>query len=161
MGLAATVKHRTPGRLRLKLRETDLSDFNPDDLRRIIDHFRASGEAQSVEGNRLTKTILIRAADDKRLQEILDKADKEGLFAISEATPLTRPTIGLLDVRDAIDRFFREISDGQLDFKSGIAVVMVGLSIRQFFVGKFLPAGLTMVFYALGLLEIKKMERSR
>lgn len=158
MGMAATVKHRTPGRLRLKVLD---EDFSPEELKKVVDHFRVGGEALSVEANLLTKTLLIKAADDKRLQEILDKADKEGLFAITEAEGTKSAAIGLLELREAVDRFFRDISDGRLDFRSGMAAVMVGLGLRQAFVGKFLPAGLTLVFYALGLLEIKKIEKNR
>jgi hypothetical protein len=156
MGMAATVKHRTPGRLRMTLR-----DAGQDDLKSLVDHFRGTADVQAVESNLLTKTLLIKAQSDEKLQAVLDKADAEGLFELTEAEAdesQRNSTLTLQDVRSAIDRFFRDISDNRLDFNSGMAVIMVGLGLRQLWIGKFLPAGLTLVFYALGLLQVKRVE---
>lgn len=158
MAYAAHIAHKTPGRIRLQM---DAPSMTSQELRETLVQLQTLVGKPKLRANALTRTIVLEGMDDAKIQDVLDQAQSTGVLTVREKAPPSEPRSipELLHAfRVGSDRYLKEVSDGRLDFKSGVALTMAGLGLRQSLRGKFLPAGLTMVFYALGMLEIDKID---
>lgn len=161
MAYSAHIVHKTNGRVRLQMDDPSIS---MQDMREALVQLQSLSMEQRVRGNPLTRTILVEDSSDHRIQEVLDKAQETGviqLHARKEAPAKRTLATALHEMREGCDGFLRDVSDGRLDFKSGVALTMAGLGLKQSLSGKFLPAGLTLIFYAIGMLELEEMSRNK
>lgn len=155
MSLSASIKHHTPGRLRLQFSE---SDFAGGELREAIQALRRSPTLRKVQGNHLTHTLLLEADNEANLQSALQAVAKAEFIHLQ--TPKTEeepvPLAELLSKFGGnCDRFIKENSGGRLDLRTGLIMGLSGLGISQMVSGKFLPAGMTLLMYAMGMANPK------
>ncbi len=155
MTLSASVKHRVPGRLRLQFSE---SDFDQAELREAIQALRRSPRLRKVQGNPLTRTLLIEAESDSHLQSALREAAEAVVIQMNPEQPKEKASNKPLRIdwqrfRNVCDRNLREYTDGRIDFRAAVILLMTGLGLKQMMGGKMLPAGLTMLMYVAGYLN--------
>jgi hypothetical protein len=154
MTLSASVKHRAPGRLRLQL---DEEDFNQVRLQDAVQALRRSSNLRRVQGNPVTRTILLEAESDAELDSALEEVS---VAQVIELKPNLKGEQGPESLHDSwnrmmkkADRFLDDVSDGRMDMRSAVVVGLAVLGIGQMTRGKFLPAGMTMLMYAAGLMD--------
>lgn len=168
MSYSARVVHRTPGRLRLQI-EGEPAALTPEVMRATMVQLQGYSMSQRVRGNPLTRTIVIEGESDQALEKVLDQAEEQGVLRLrtSLEAPQGAPredmsvAAALGAFREKCDGFLAEVSDGRLDLKSTIAWGMAGLGLKQSLSGKFLPAGMTLMMYAIGMLELDQMDKRR
>lgn len=163
MSYSARVVHKTPGRLRLQI-EGETADLTPEAMRATMVQLQAYSMSQRVRGNPLTRTIVLEGDSDQALEKVLDKAQEQGVIQLHSAQAVGEPeSIGevLGSFREKCDGFLRDVSRGSLDLKSTLAWGLAGLGLKQSLSGKFLPAGMTLLMYAIGMLELDQMDKRR
>ncbi len=153
MTLSASVKHRAPGRLRLQVSE---EDFNQVRLQDAVQALRRSSNLRRVQGNPVTRTILLEAESDAELDSALEEVAEAHVIELkpvqtSEQTESLHESWNRMMTK--ADRILDEISDGRMDMRSAVVVGLSVLGIGQMTRGKFLPAGMTMLMYAAGLMD--------
>ncbi|MCX6127807.1 MAG: hypothetical protein NTX25_01935 [Proteobacteria bacterium] len=157
MAALARIKHKTGGRLRLQLSK-DESGVDP--WEETLHTLKQSKLLKLRESNHRTRSILIEAKDEQHLQSALDQLSHAELLSLADDRSLsTAPkTAGdyFHQTCSELDTFLRESSDNRLDLRSTTALVMAGLGLQQLLNRHFLPAGLTMVIYAIGFLEVSR-----
>ncbi len=162
MSYTARVVHRTPGRLRLQMEGSDLTDTA---LRETMVQLQSYSMSQRVKGNLLTRTIVLESDSDGSLEKVLDQASEAGVLEIGPQMPLAQeartPSIRdlVISFREKCDSFLKEVSGNSLDLKSATAWTLAGLGVKQSLSGKFLPAGMTLVIYAMGMLQLDEMDK--
>jgi len=134
------------------------SDFDQVELREAIQALRRSPRLKKVQGNPLTRTLLIEAEDDSHLQSALREAAEAVVIQMNPEEHREKASNKPLRIdwqrfRKACDRNLREYSDGRIDFRAGVILLLTGLGIKQMLGGKMLPAGLTMLMYVAGYLD--------
>jgi len=154
MTLSASVKHRAPGRMRLQL---DEEDFNQVRLQDAVQALRRSSNLRRVQGNPVTRTILLEAESDAELDSALEEVSVAQVIELKpnlqgEEAPESLHESWNRMMKKA-DRFLDDVSDGRMDMRSAVVVGLAILGIGQMTRGKFLPAGMTMLMYAAGLMD--------
>jgi hypothetical protein len=154
MTFSASVKHRAPGRMRLQL---DEEDFNQVRLQDAVQALRRSSNLRKVQGNPVTRTILLEAESDAELDSALEEVSIAQVIELKpklqgEEAPESLHESWNRMMRKA-DRFLDEVSDGRMDMRSAVVVGLAILGVGQMTRGKFLPAGMTMLIYAAGLMD--------
>lgn len=154
MTLSASVKHRAPGRMRLQL---DEEDFNQVRLQDAVQALRRSSNLRRVQGNPVTRTILLEAESDAELDSALEEVSVAQVIELKPNLQGEEAPESLHDswnrMMKKADRFLDEVSDGRMDMRSAVVVGLAILGIGQMTRGKFLPAGMTMLMYAAGLMD--------
>jgi hypothetical protein len=154
MTLSASVKHRAPGRLRLQL---DEEDFNQVRLQDAVQALRRSSNLRRVQGNPVTRTILLEAESDAELDSALEEVSVAQVIELKPNLKGEQEPESLHDswnrMMKKADRFLDDVSDGRMDMRSAVVVGLAVLGIGQMTRGKFLPAGMTMLMYAAGLMD--------
>ncbi len=82
MTLSASVKHRAPGRLRLQVSE---EDFNQVRLQDAVQALRRSSNLRRVQGNPVTRTILLEAESDADLDSALEEVAEAHVIELKPA----------------------------------------------------------------------------
>lgn len=134
--VAASICSETPGRLRLRL---ERAGRNEEALFAIAKTLRSAPGVESVTASPVTGALLIVHHGDSR--QVLDYARQHQLLSPIKAPPTQlRPSAQATnDARDMLA-------------KMG-ALTLFGLALYQAQRGKFLPAGLPMVFQGLSFLR--------
>ena len=160
MAYSARIVHKSNGRLRLQMDDPNVTNQA---LREALVQLQSLSMAQKVRANPLTRTIVMENEDDQSIQEVLEKAEEQGVLHIHANAASLRPSESIGErihgLRVRIDGFLNEVSDGSLDFKKALALTFAGVGLKQSISGKFLPAGLTLIFYAVGMLELDEIDR--
>lgn len=154
MILSASIKHRVPGRMRLQVSE---DDFNQVRLHDAVQALRRSPNLRRVQGNPVTRTILLEAESDAELQAALEEVTDAHVIELKPVRTHEHPESmheSWNRMTGKADRFLKDVSDGRVDLKTGVVLVLAGLGIGQFTRGKFLPAGMTLIMYAAGLMDV-------
>jgi hypothetical protein len=153
MTLSASVKHRAPGRMRLQVSE---EDFNQVRLQDAVLALRRSPNLRRVQGNPVTRTILIEAESDAELDTALEEVAEAQVIHLRTVTQAEHPESlhqSWNRMTGKADHFLQELSDGRVDVRTAVVIGLATLGIGQMTRGKFLPAGMTMLIYAAGLMD--------
>ncbi len=154
MAYSARIVHKAQGRLRLKL---EPSNSTVEDLKEATTQLRSLSLSRRISSNPITRTILLEDDEHSHIEETLSKAQEDGVIRITTSAELREQELASLRpriMRQRADRFLRQASDGVLDSKRLFALVLGGAGIAQAISGKFLPAGMTLLFYAAGMLQL-------
>ena len=147
----ATLEHEASGRARLRIvtKARDVPFF-----RRLEDGLRAVTGVRRVEASPLTGSVLVLHVG--ALDVVLAQAEKAGLFVVRRGTggevvlshepPHLPAHDGAVAEHAAVD----DLVVG--DWGTVAGVTLLGLAAFQVYRGKFLPAGLTMVFQGMDFL---------
>jgi hypothetical protein len=156
----ASIVHRMPGRLRLRIHEKrdDTSYFAELDaaLRRI-------DGVDDVVVNPATSSALLHldtALEGGASEAVLRAGEALGLFEIAEEPPRGTPLAHLYERVLEADRRLAERTEGRWDLATLGFYALLGGSAVQLVRGKFMPAGATLMIQALGLV-LKQAERRR
>lgn len=153
MTLSASVKHRAPGRLRLQVSE---EDYNQVRLQDAVQALRRSSNLRRVQGNPVTRTILLEAESDEELESALEEVAVAHVIELKPLQKLEHPETlheSWNRMMQKADRFLGDVSDGRMDMRSAVVIGLAVLGVGQMTRGKFLPAGMTMLMYAAGLMD--------
>jgi hypothetical protein len=153
MTLSASVKHRAPGRLRLQVSE---EDFNQVRLQDAVQALRRSSNLRRVQGNPVTRTILLEAESDEELESALEEVAVAHVIELKPLHKQEHPESlheSWNRMMQKADRFLDDVSDGRMDMRSAVVIGLAVLGVGQMTRGKFLPAGMTMLMYAAGLMD--------
>jgi hypothetical protein len=154
MAYSARVVHRIRGRLRLQLED---AAFTKEDLIDTTAKIRSVSPSVLVRFSPLTRTLLLEDKQDALVEAALRKIQDEKIIRlVSQAEIFSRERSSLRPrlMRQQADRFLRSASEGALDSKRLFALTLGGVGIVQALGGKFLPAGLTLLFYSAGMLDL-------
>ncbi len=158
MTLSATIKHHAPGRLRLQFSE---EDFEREEIRDAIQVLRRSPSLRRVQGNPVTRTLLIEADDEELLQSALQEVTQAKVIQLrAEGTSAPHQPLrfDFVKLRKGCDRFFKEATGGRIDFHTASVLALAVLGVKQMAKGSILPAGLTLLMYAAGVAEMTAEE---
>jgi hypothetical protein len=139
--------------MRLQVAEEDFSQVR---LQDVVQALKRSPNLRRVQGNPVTRTILLEAESDDELQTALEEVKEAQVIELKPAQSLDQPE-SLHDSWNRMiqkaDRFLGEVSDGRVDMRTAVVIALTTLGIGQMTRGKFLPAGMTMIMYAAGLMD--------
>jgi hypothetical protein len=154
MTLSASVKHHAPGRMRLQVSE---EDFNQVRLQDAVLALRRSPNLRRVQGNPVTRTILLEAESDAELQTALHEVEEAHVIQLKPEKSQEKPESlheSWNRMTSKADRFLNDVSDGRMDVRTAVVIVLTALGVGQMTRGKFLPAGMTLLMYAAGLMDL-------
>lgn len=161
MTLSASIKHRAPGRIRLQLAEDDYSKVR---LHDAVQALRRSPNLRRVQGNPVTRTILLEAENENDLQTALDEVSVARVIDLNpHPTPPAHDSLraNWNSMTNKADRFLKDVSEDRVDLRTGLGLVLAVLGIGQMTRGKFLPAGMTLLMYAAGVMEASESKKKR
>ncbi|WP_031432449.1 HMA2 domain-containing protein [Methylomarinum vadi] len=155
---SAFVKHQLPGRVRLKIPEKK-GDFRYFD--RVADVFAGSQGITQLQLNPPAASVLISHRDDISFQHIVEFAENNGLFRLTEKPedyePLTLPNLPIATLSsiglDRVDDSLLNLSKNRLDNRSVLFLTLIGLAIHQIARGNIMAPAASLLWYALELLE--------
>jgi len=155
MTLSASIKHKAPGRMRLQVVG---NNFDKAALRATVLALQNTTSLRRIECNPLTRTILLEAESEELLQSALkDVADARVIQLKTEVEiPAEEPEslrASWAKFCKKSDNFLKKTSDGRVDLRAGMALGLTALGLSQMTRGKFLPAGLTLLMYAIGVMD--------
>ena len=154
MGYAAQILHKTRGRVRLQMAKKADDENEWDE---VLERVRNLSRSAKVRGNRMTHTMVLEAQDELGLEEALRAVGEAGLLDLAETTARVQKNgvweLPVKEVQEVCDSFLRQISEGKLDLRATLGFGLLALGIRQSLTAKFLPAGLTLLIYALTFLK--------
>jgi hypothetical protein len=154
--LAETV-HRMQGRLRFRIesRKHDEAFF-----RTLAERLRACEGVDSVAANPITGSVLI--LHRTTAEAIESCAAAQELFSLAQESPDEHRAVSVriaeaaeITIRRA-DRWVKAATRGEVDLASLVFLGLVGAGAWQFFTGRGLPAGVTLLNYALSVLEAEE-----
>ena len=154
MTLSAAIKHRAPGRMRLQLVGPE---FDTKEFQDAILSIRQSTSLRRVKSNTINHSILMEADDELQLQIALKEISLNGILSIlpeKRSRPAESPALHFDRLRNQLDQVIVETTDGRLDFRTGAALLLMGLGLKQAMSAKFLPAGLSLIFYGIEMIEM-------
>jgi hypothetical protein len=148
---SAHVKHRIPGRVRIKIqaRRGDVAYFTQ--VRERLSDFAG---IHSLETNPITSSLLIRHAVD--LESVARFAEEQGVFRLTTLYPPTTVPIKYWinnNLRE-LDHGLRYISGEVIDLAGLIFLALFGLAIHQALEGNVMAPAITLFWYALTLLPV-------
>ncbi len=148
---AAHVKHRIPGRTRIRVeaRRGDTAYF-----RELQQRLSACPGIHRLEINPSTGSLLILHAVE--LEDLARFAEEQGLFRLATLYPPTTVPLKhwVSENLKELDRGLKVMSGEALDLASVILVVLVGLAIYQALEGHLMAPAVTLLWYALTTLPI-------
>ncbi|GAB4261268.1 MAG: hypothetical protein Kow0065_11770 [Methylomicrobium sp.] len=154
----AFVKHRLPGRVRLKIPEKrgDFCFFD-----RLADALTECTDVTQLQLNPPAASVLISYRTENAFQMIADFAEARGLFSLSDK-PYDDPPISLSKLPltaltsnglSMVDHSLVDVSSGRLDGRSLLFLALLGLAVHQLVRGNVMAPAATLLWYALQLLE--------
>ncbi len=152
MTLTAAVRHHAPGRLRLRLVDRNVKE---EDFNEVLNMLSKSDFLDRVTANRMNHSLVIEASDEEELQAVLNFMNEQNILDVLPPSPQSSALRGASwkGMRSDLDAFLDDVSSGGLDLRKATAFLMLGLGTRQALRGKLLPAGLSLIFYALEILD--------
>jgi hypothetical protein len=139
-------------------------EFTQVRLQDAIQALRRSPNLRRVHGNPVTRTILLEAESDDELESALEEISSAHVIELKTVQKLEHPESlheSWNRMMGQADRFLDEVSDGRMDMRSAVVIGLAVLGIGQFTRGKFLPAGMTMLMYAAGLMDRSSEPKKR
>lgn len=154
----AYVKHRMPGRVRLKIPAMRGDDAF---FGLLAETLAGCEQIRQLQLNPPTASLLILHADAP-FEAIAEYAVSAGLFAIAEGNGSELPALDNLSVAglsslgvSQIDQQLNQLSAGRLDLRSMFFLGFVGLTVHQAAKGRILSPASTFFWRALELLNSK------
>jgi len=157
MTLAAEVKHHAPGRMRLRLVGPR---FDPKDFRETVSSISKTHSFRRVRSNSLNRTILIEADDELSLQTALEGLTRKEILEVQAETNQSLSS-QFEGIKAGVDDFIYDVTSGGLNLKRLSAILLMGLGAKQFASGNFLPAGLSLIFYGVEILNLPRTDERR
>lgn len=155
---SAFVKHQLPGRVRLKIpqKRGDVNYF--DRLAGIFSKFLGITE---LKLNPSAASILISHRIDLPFQNIVEFAETRNLFSLRENPEdhdsIVIPNLPITTLTSAglsrVDNALLDFSQGRLDARSLLFMALIGLAIHQATRGNIMVPALTLLGYAVELLN--------
>lgn len=151
----AYLTHTAPGRCRFKIpsRRRDVEYFH--DLREAL---LDTGGVEQVQANPLTASVLVLYDTEQvDLNDLTAQLQTANQFEISDR-PMDTQTVwekAVVGVGN-IDQQLKEITSGQIDFKSLLFVMLVMMAVRQLQQGVVFAPAITLIWYALQMLTKDK-----
>lgn len=146
----AHIRHRLPGRARLRLPEArgDASYFA------ALEEWLASlDEVQSARGDYRTGGLLLLHTESS-LESVAERASAAGWFHLE--SPQETPLSGMAEVNALLSRFdarLRNASREELDLRALLFLTLMALAVRQILRGQIMAPAVTLLWYAQGLLN--------
>jgi hypothetical protein len=140
----ATVVHRLPGRIRLRIpdRRGDLGYFDM-----LALELAMLDQVRGVSVNPATTSVLLRY--DEPLDRLIETARTQGLFTLADLTLHREPIEQRLRQTFAsADVTVREATAGELDLMAASALGMLGLAALQALRGQLLGPAFNLAWYA-------------
>lgn len=155
MTAEASIRHASPGRLRLHLPGMTTDPLLLNELREVTERHELR---VSFRSNPRTATLLVCADEPAVIGDWLTQAEAAGLIRVSDpvASPSERLGTQLREARESADDFLRNISGNRVDLRLLALAGLGGLGIWQLRRGYFLPAGLTLLLDAGALLRSRQ-----
>ena len=155
MSVLARVVHSIPGRTRLRA-ESIKGDL--DALSAVQTALEDTKGVQNVEINALTGSILVE--HDTNLDEVLRELSQRDVIEIDDSEP-EHYLAGLHRALAESDRRLKVASKGKLDLETISFFGFVGAGIYQCFNNHGLPAGVTLLRYAVELVTSTAIGQAR
>ena len=147
----ARVSHQMPGRLRLRVPE----------LRRHTPYFQAAerilGECEGVrrvETNALTAGILVFHRNS--VSDIAEYAKARNLFDLILEPDPGPPSVRVAGHVERLDHIITAFTQGRVDTRTWAFAGLTAAAVYQMLRGNTLPAGITLVHYALDALPASR-----
>lgn len=154
----AYVKHRMPGRVRLKIPAMRGDDAY---FELLAETLAGCEQIRQLQLNPPTASLLV-LHDDAPFEAIAEYAVSAGLFAIAEGNGGELPALDNLSVAglsslgvSQIDQQLNQLSAGRLDLRSLFFLGFVGLTVHQAAKGHIMSPASTFFWRALELLNSK------
>lgn len=150
----ALIAHSIQGRVRVRIpsERGDVEYFE-----RVADALRAAPGVRDVRVNPTTGSVLIRYDGEIRLREL--GAARE-LFSLTDELTHQKPLLAQVAAGfRGGSSGLREASRGKLDVDSVAFLAYACAGIYQISRGKALPAGLTLLHYALDLIALQRPDQ--
>ena len=146
--VSAYVVHWLPGRLRLRIPDKRGDQEYFADLCQVLTNRR---EVVSASVNPFTGSVLLCLTAGVEIAEVAARAKELSLFALKRSRSAAKKTLATASLGlKGIDNFIARASDGYLDMKSGLFLLLLILAIHQIIKGRFVvPGGFTLLWYAL------------
>jgi hypothetical protein len=141
----ARLVHRIPGRTRIRIdsRRGDAAFFAG-----LEQALAGRDGVRSVSVTPATGSVLI--CHEGSLEDLLAEAERAALFVVGEEPPPSRRVVETLVARtESLDRWLRATAPNTLDVRTAAFLGLAGLGVLQALRGQALPAGLTLLHYAL------------
>jgi hypothetical protein len=148
---AAQLRHRIPGRVRIKIqaKRGDVAYFT-----QVRERLSGFAGIHSLETNPITGSLLIQHAVD--LESVARFAEEQDLFRLTTFYPPATVPIKYWinnNLRE-LDRGLRYLSGEVIDLASLIFLALFGLAIQQALEGNVMAPAITLFWYALTLLPV-------
>jgi len=156
----AYIKHRLPGRMRLKIpqRRGDHAYFE-----RLAEAFALCDGIRQLQLNPHAASLLVVHDEHLTLDTLRAFVEAEGLFRLEDAPPpqyveeSSLPHASIADFSAAglsqLDALLRHASDGRFDMRSGLLLGLLALGIQQAAKGHIMAPAFTLFWHALELLS--------
>jgi len=153
---SAYVKHRLPGRVRLKIpqKKGDVGYFD-----RIAKLFANCPGITQLQLNPAAASVLICHTAETQLGNITDFAQANALFTVAEPPEesVPKPQLPIATLTSVklgrLDESLMDFSQGRLDGRSLVLLALIGLAAHQIIQGKVMAPATTLLWYALELLR--------
>ena len=147
----AFLTHTAPGRCRFKIpsKRRDAAYFQA-----LKDALLETSGVEQVQANPLTASVLIfYNTEQVDLNDLTAQLQTANQFELSDR-PMDTQTVWEKAVEgvDTIDHQLKEITSGQIDFKSLLFILLFMMAIRQLQQGAVFGAASTLFWYALQVL---------
>ncbi len=153
----AYIKHQLPGRVRLKIPQKR-GDFGYFD--RIAELFADCRGITQLQLNPPAASVLICHVTGTDFLNIVEFAQTNGLFTVIEQPEEETFSIPHLPIPkltskglNRIEESLMDFSQGRLDGRSLLILILIGLSARQITKGHILGPASTLLWYAFSLLK--------
>jgi len=139
--------HASDGRVRLRLARR----LDRDALSALADHLTSASDVRRVRVRPNTDSVIVEGIGPGT--EILRRLERQGVVAVlaPEPPPQFGPLARLGIMR--IDMELKDRTEGVLDFRSSLALVLLGGAVIQLVRGQVAGPATTLVVSALSLLE--------
>jgi hypothetical protein len=148
---AAHIKHRIPGRARVKIesRRGNVAYF-----RKVEQQLATCSGINCLETNPVTGSLLVLHTVE--LESIGSFAEEKGLFRLATLYPPTTVpvTYWISDNLKELDRGLKVLSGEAIDLTGLLFLALVGLAIYQGLQGDMMAPAVTLIWYALATLQI-------
>lgn len=140
----ASVVHRIPGRVRLRIagKRRDAVFFS-----KLAEGLMACPGVTGVAANSLTETVLL--AFDGPFEAIVAEAEARQLFRLAEPSPYPPLRARVAEGMDAASRNLEAVSAGEVDLDGLLVLGLAGLAIHQAIEGNIMAPAVSLLWYAL------------
>jgi hypothetical protein len=153
---SARLVHRMPGRARIRIPAERSNDGYFRELEKQLGAFEG---VRDVATRPLTGSVVL--LHEGELTDVLDRAEREGLFAVRSSDLEDKSLLGQIsDGISELDEEVKKRTDSRWDLSTMGFFALLGASAYQLARGDFLPKGGALALHALALLN-RTVERER